>query len=77
MCKWGDEVKLLVLVPANLSHNGEAHWKWVGVDRCIAPIVDALNKAGIFTSQSCCGHGKADGSILLHDGRELIIRQNS
>ena len=29
----------------------------VPVDKCIAPIVQALNSAGIQTLGSCCGHG--------------------
>lgn len=74
MCKWGDDTLVLVPIPADLSHTGEARRDWKGVDTCIAPIVMALNDAGIRTSQSCCGHGKTDGSISLWDGREIIIR---
>lgn len=44
------------------------------IDFCIAPIVDALNKGGIATTGSCCGHGKSHGDILLADGRALVIR---
>jgi len=42
-------------------------------DICIADLVAALNAANIVTVASCCGHGEQDGSILLEDGRELII----
>ena len=49
-------------------------WELKSVDRCIAPVVQALNDAGIYTSGCCCGHGEREGSILLHDGRELIVR---
>jgi hypothetical protein len=52
-------------------------WKMTEVDRCIAPIVKALNDSGIYTSGCCCGHGESNGSILLHDGRELIIEKAS
>ena len=45
----------------------------VYVDPCIAPIAAALNAAGIATSASCCGHGKAHGGILLSDGRWLVV----
>lgn len=75
MCTWGDEVILRVNIPAELSHTGEAHWDMKAVDRCIAPIVEALNNAGILTASSCCGHGKTDGSIMLQDGRTLFIGQ--
>lgn len=43
------------------------------IDSCIAPIVKALNDAGIPTIASCCGHGRCNGNIALVDGRELII----
>jgi hypothetical protein len=45
------------------------------VDSCIAPIVEALNKAGIYTAGCCCGHGETEGNIILHDGRTLVITQ--
>jgi hypothetical protein len=73
MCSHGDEVVLLVPVPANLSHTGKFRWDTKGVDRCIAPIVQALNNAGIYTASSCCGHGEENGNIDLHDGRTLVI----
>jgi hypothetical protein len=76
MCKLGDETILYVPVPANLSHNGKFRWDWKGIDFCIAPIVQALNDAGIYTAGCCCGHGEMDGNIILHDGRKLIIQGN-
>lgn len=47
-----------------------------GVDPCIAPIVQALNDAGIQTLASCCGHGHRPGSIVLEDGREILIARS-
>ena len=67
MCKWGIETKLM-LPRAN------GNIKPVGIDSCIASIVEALNKNGVRTIASCCGHGKIDGSIILADGRELLVR---
>ena len=43
------------------------------VDSCIAPLVRALNDAGIETVASCCGHGNRPGNIALAGGRELFI----
>ena len=43
------------------------------IDLCIADIVAALNAANIQTEASCCGHRKWHGSIMLADGREIII----
>lgn len=74
MCEWNDVVQVRVLVPADLAHEGVDIWKSKPVDRCIAPLVDALNRAEIVTRASCCGHGKQDGVISLNDGRELVIR---
>lgn len=68
MCKHGDTV--VVGVPALDS----LLWKVKPLDRCIAPIVQALNNAGVLTANSCCGHGNGPGGIILHDGRELIIQ---
>lgn len=61
MCKWG-----------NIEHL-EYEGKKFQVDSCIAPIVRALNDAGIETVASCCGHGKINGIISLKDGRQLDI----
>lgn len=73
MCEWGTHVELLVPMPAELSHTKEFRWAIKGVDACIAPIVQALNDAGIYTANCCCGHGKEPGEIILHDGRVLRI----
>lgn len=73
MCKWGTDVVIEVTIPAELSYTGKERKKRVGIDACIAPIIKALNEAGIRTDYSCCGHGKKDGVILLNDGRVLII----
>ena len=76
MCKWGTDEDVLVIIPAELSYTGKDRVDTKGIDKCIAPIVRALNEAGIRTDSSCCGHFKRDGWIVLHDGRELVIRSN-
>lgn len=50
--------------------------KLVEVDTEIAPIVAALNAAGVETVASCCGHGFRPGLIALRDGREIIIARD-
>ena len=77
MCKWGTDTLCLVPMPAEISHTGDFRWAIRGVDSCIADLVNALNEAGIYTSQSCCGHGKGDGRIDLHDGRVLFITREA
>jgi len=73
MCEWGTNTLCLVPMPAELSHTNEFRWAIKDIDSCIADLVNALNAAGIYTSNCCCGHGKAEGLILLHDGRALRI----
>jgi len=72
MCKHGDTVKVEV------HHVGEIRCVEVDVDRCLAPIVKALNQAGppVPTEGCCCGHGKTTGHITLSDGRILGIFPN-
>lgn len=58
-------------VPVHIHDKGRAD-----VDVTIAPLVDALNRAGIATVASCSGHGQRPGSVALADGRELIVTRN-
>jgi hypothetical protein len=46
------------------------------VDRCLAPMLIALNNAGIKTLSSCCGHGKQDGYILC-ENRLIILSKET
>jgi len=73
MCKYGDTVPVDVWIDANHSHTGGESKRTVQIDRCIAPLVKALNEAGIETAACCCGHFKQDGRIHLRDGRTLIV----
>lgn len=77
MCEWGNEVTLKVPIPASCSHTGEFRWDNKPIDECLAPLVQALNDAGLYTGAACCGHGKQPGFISLHDGTILtVIRPN-
>lgn len=77
MCEVGNETLLQVPIPAEISRTGKFRWAWKGIDTCIAPIVEALNNAGFYTANSCCGHGKEGGTILLHDGRIIHLKVGS
>jgi hypothetical protein len=68
------EVLMGVTILAHLAHDGQQRQAVKGVDACIAEIVCALNAGGVMTTSSCCGHGRSDGSILLADGREMVIK---
>jgi len=73
MCEWGIHEKVKVKIPADLSCSGRAKWKKMQIDKCIAPIVKALQEGGINMRGSCCGHGKTLGQIDLQDNRILLI----
>ena len=75
MCQHGNTVTLNLKTSSHQSHTGKAYWRDWEIDSCIAPLVKALQDAGIDMLGSCCGHGQRDGSILLADGRELIVRK--
>lgn len=55
--------------PERLGRDG------VWCDPCLVPLIKALNDGGVRTVASCCGHGCRNGSIILADGRELVIRR--
>jgi hypothetical protein len=73
MCQDRESVEVLVKIPADLSCDGREKWKHVGIDRCIAPIVRALQQGGIDMRSSCCGHGRWSGAIVLQDGRTIVV----
>lgn len=72
MCQWGTDTMVRLCVPMPVSGRTE-----IGVDACIAPLVQALNDAGIETIACCCGHGKTYGRIDLADGRVLMVTGDS
>lgn len=74
MCEHGDTIIVPVTIDALLSFECTTVIKEKPIDRCIAPIVSALERAGIHMFGSCCGHGTSDGEIRLIDGRRLIIK---
>jgi hypothetical protein len=66
--------KVNVKIPVDLSSTGEVKWKQANIDKCIAPIVKALQEGGINMRGSCCGHGHQEGQIILQDGRMLTLK---
>lgn len=75
MCTWGTDISIRVPIPATCSYTGKFRWDEKPVDSYLVTLIRALNRAGIYTGGSCCGHGKERGYISLHDGRVLIIEQ--
>jgi hypothetical protein len=68
MCEWGTYEKVEVTIPPHLSHTNKERREMVEMR--------ALNEGGVTTVASCCGHHKGLGSIMLGDGRELLIAAN-
>lgn len=73
MCRHGTHELVRVRIPADLAGGGRAKWKRMKIDACIAPLVRALQEAGVNMRGSCCGHGRGRGDIHLQDGRMLLI----
>lgn len=73
MCKHGDTIILNVPISADASYTGKFRWALKPIDKCIAPYVEAFNKAGLHTAGSCCGHGQYPGYIGLDDGTRFTI----
>ena len=70
----GDLPELMELpVPAELSYTGAARQKMVHIDRCIVPLIEALNKSGCPTVACCCGHGRGMSVISLKDGTQMLV----
>ena len=70
MCEWGNYVQVEAIIKIS---EFDYVMEFVQVDECIAPIVQALSNANIPTIACCCGHGKHHGSIILGDGREMLV----
>ena len=64
MCKYGNTVALKI------------KGKTITVDSCISELVKKLNKIGLRTVASCCGHNKRPANIALKDGKEIILCKN-
>ena len=73
MCEHGDTIGVYVKVPAALAAEGVDTMRVKQIDRCIAPLVRALQRHQVCMLSSCCGHGKSPGAITLADKRTLVI----
>lgn len=71
MCKRGDMIEMRLPVVGGIRQ-GIAK-----IDRCIAPIIKALNDGGVTTIGCCCGHREQTGYIHLTGGRYLGVYTNA
>ena len=70
MCKPGNTVEM------ELPVVGEIRQGTAAIDKCIAPVIRALNDGGVITRGCCCGHGKVMGYIHLANGKYLGVFPN-
>ena len=73
MCQSGDYELVEVTIPADLSCTGESYRKKMQIDKCLAPLIRAMDRRGIATRGCCCGHGERPGSIMMGDGTEIAL----
>lgn len=62
MCKWGSDREVVIE-------------QRVKVDACIADEIVSLNKNGVRTEGSCCGHGKSPATALILPSSQQRARQ--
>lgn len=70
-CPCRETIPVMLHVDADLSCTGKEKWREWGIDACIAPVVSALQKAGVNMRGSCCGHGKGPAEIMLSGGGSI------
>jgi len=73
MCKKGQTIDCLVPIHSKDSVTGTLVWRIKAIDSCLADKVKTLNRQGKLTRSCCCGHGKYQGSIWLHDGTDILV----
>ena len=67
MCAWGINRPVTLAYQMLVSGRTE-----VDVDACLAPLIQALNDAGVQTVGCCCGHGRGQGSVLIQQDARII-----
>lgn len=63
----GKEPNVLVRVFAGEDDKSNPIFRDIPVDACIADIIAEIWDKGVETVESCCGHGKMDGYIMLRN----------
>ena len=72
-CPCRSTIDVMCEIPAAYSHTGKRREKTCGIDKCLAPIVSALQAAGVGTVGCCCGHGRGTGEIIMENGTRLLV----
>jgi hypothetical protein len=71
-CPHCDQPQVLI----RLAHPTSRGLTEAAVDACLAPFLQALNDGGLQTIASCCAHGQSPATVILADGRELLLFQS-
>ena len=70
MCEWGNDTFVRVIKPS------EPHGRTgIKVDACLAQLIEILNRYGIETMASCCGHGKTTHSYIRIHPKNITIQK--
>jgi hypothetical protein len=67
----GIETEIILTPPEwmGLAYMGGEPKTQVAIDKCIAHVISHLWGRGVATLNSCCGHGKANPSIIFGDNK--------
>ena len=68
MCKWNTYKNIKLAYPRENSGR-----TIVPIDKCISNLIEIMNKHKIHTRGCCCGHNKAEGSILIDSDSYRIL----
>lgn len=65
----GDVSEVVVTVPENIRACTDGR-ETVSIDACIVDAIQALWAKGLPTLNSCCGHNRAEVSVIIPDDAE-------
>ena len=77
MCKgtWKEKGRFVFITGCEVETIQLIDGKKIKVDKCLAPLLQAMNDYGIKTTYSCCGHGydKDSGIVIKENGKSKTI----
>ena len=70
-----DNTVVMKMPFSNFDCLGKPKSSLVTIDICIATEIASLWKLGVKTINSCCGHGKICGNVVVADGSISLIKE--
>ena len=67
MCEYGCSL------PVRLNERSFRGGKTAMVDKCIAPVIQRMQDAGLRTSSCCCGHGTGASLIIWEEDAKAAV----